>query len=94
MATDVDLAKLTQHAMALRTAEQISDAASAKRVQPLIDAASKDACAARAAAGDDVTWAAARAAAWTAAWDESLQDSALGLLDRMITAKHSIGLEF
>ena len=83
----LDLAKLTQHAMALRTAEQIRDTASAKRVQPALD----DARSASAAAWD-AAWDAAGAAAWAAARAavhptvETLQQSALDLLDRMITA--------
>jgi hypothetical protein len=55
----LDLAKLTQHAIALRTAEQISDRASALRVQPVIDDAHSASADAWAAAWD-AAWAAAR----------------------------------
>lgn len=58
----LELAKLKEHAMALRTAEVIRDSASCARVQPLLEAA-------RVAAGDAAmvaAWEAAREAAWDA----------------------------
>jgi hypothetical protein len=82
----LDLAGLDGHARALRSLAAITDAASCDAAMPTVRAA-------RAAAGDaagDAAWAAARAAAWDAACKaleptvRMLQESAFGLLDRML----------
>jgi hypothetical protein len=56
----LDKAGLTQHAAKLRALEELTSTALARKAQPIIEDARKDASAARAAA---------RAAAWAAAWD-------------------------
>ena len=65
----LDLAKLTEHAMALRTADEINSSESAIKAQPTINAA----WAAVRVAVMDASWAAAGDAAWVAvraaAWD-------------------------
>jgi hypothetical protein len=83
------LAGLTAQAEVLESLAPIKSAASARKAQPALAQARKDA-----AAAWDAAWAAARAAAWAAAWaaardalrptTEALQGSALLLLDRMI----------
>ena len=65
----LDLAKLTEHAMALRTADEINSSESAIKAQPSINAAR---AAARDAARDtsvDASGDAGGNAAWVAAWD-------------------------
>jgi hypothetical protein len=90
------LAGLTAHADALSALHEITDFATCPSLMQILDAARKDAAAARAAARD-AAWAAARAAAWAAARDAAwavlketvatLQSSALDLVNRMIDAK-------
>jgi len=91
------LAGLAKQAEALESLAALTGKREAKSVQPIIEAARKDAAAAGAAAGT-----AARDAAWTAAWAaagtaakkklaptiKALQQSALRLLDRMIEVHH------
>jgi hypothetical protein len=89
----LDLAGLTAEAAELRALRRIVDLAAAEAAGPVVRTAQRKAAAARAAAWDAAR-AAARAAAWDAARDaaraalkptvETLQASALDLLDRMI----------
>ena len=87
------LAKLDAHADALEALPEITSQEQMPAIQSLINAARRDAAAARAAAGAaawDAAWAAARAAARVAAGDaleptkRYLQASARELLERMI----------
>ena len=83
------LAKLDAHADALEALPEITSQEQMPAIQSLINAARRDAAAARAAAGA-AAWAAARAAARVAAGDaleptkRYLQASARELLERMI----------
>jgi hypothetical protein len=61
------LAGLTGQAELLESLAPLRSAASARKAQPVLDAARKDSAAARAAAWD-AAWAAAGDAAWAAAW--------------------------
>lgn len=77
----LDLAGLTEEAQALRDLRRIVDLVAAKEAGPVVRAG-RD----KAAAAWDAAWAAAGAAAWDALRPtvETLQASALELLDRMI----------
>jgi len=95
------LAGLAKQAEALESLAALTGKREAKSVQPIIEAARKDAAAAGAAAGA-AAWAAAGTAARDAAWAaagtaakkklaptiKALQQSALRLLDRMIEVHH------
>jgi hypothetical protein len=61
------LAGLAGQAELLESLAPLTSAASARKAQPVLDAARKDSAAARDAARD-AAWAAARDAAWDAAW--------------------------
>jgi hypothetical protein len=92
-------AGLVESARSLEGLAPLRSAVSARKAQPVLDVARKDADAARAfawdaAAWDAAAWDAARDAAWAAAWAAArdalaptvttLQASALQLLDRLI----------
>lgn len=92
-ATWLDLAGMTGEAQELRSLRRIMDPVSAQSAGPLVRAAADKAREKRDVAWDaarDAAWAAAGDAARDAAWDalkptvETLQASALDLLDRMI----------
>jgi hypothetical protein len=93
----LDLVEATKpYASALRALGEIVDMASAKAAEPVVRAATAAGGGAARAAAWAAAWDAAGDAAWAAAWDaagdalrptvETLQVSALDLLERMIAA--------